>query len=222
MQRPGQKSNGDFDAAKPLENFIEIAVHPHCSDVGLATATGARPAQRCNAGGATHSHSRGTPVLSRTLTRADKRAESPSTRPATSFKNDERNSPRGGRPMSGFARPGSGSNEPSAVAGAALSASAMPRSSGRGREAGAITGLTRVRLHQIAEQPLSDRAPAARLLVPAGRPIRVLPSINAIAIREHCGGDCRLDECGHHQPLSAGNICGEASRVTLKTEAFVQ
>lgn len=82
-------------------------------------------------GGAHHSNSRGATVAPLATTRADKRAELPSARSATPFRDDERNLPRGCRKMSDFARPGAGIDEP-VPAGAAPSASAMPRKRGRG------------------------------------------------------------------------------------------
>lgn len=161
-------------------------------------------------GGTSNSYSRGPFQLP--LSRragADLRVEQPPrARPATSFRDDVRGFPQS--PPS--ARPGAGPNEPIVSAGAAPSASAMPRSM-VGEGGGRFPSLTPGRLHQIASQLGGDRAPAIRHSFPSRRSVGVLPSVDPVASREHCGGDCRFDPCGHYQPLSTGNICGGASQV---------
>lgn len=140
---------------------------------------------------------------------ADKRVELTPVRPATPFQDDVRGSFQS--PLS--ARPGAGPNEPIVSAGAAPSASAMPRSMVGEGGGWFPLGLTASRLHQIASQLGGDRAPAIRLLQPSASPIRLGFGVGSIAARERCGRDDRFNPSVHHQPLSTGNICGGASQV---------
>lgn len=215
LQLPKDAANDKFEghpSAVRSDDEAALAVkviHSNCSVVRFATANGARPADLCNeSGGASTSNSRLSfklPLSSEAG--ADKRVELTPVRPATPFQDDVRGSFQS--PLS--ARLGAGRS--SGPAGAAPSASAMPRSMVGEGGGWFPLGLTASRLRQVTGQLGGDRAPAIRLLQPSASPIRLGFGVVPIAARERCGGDHRFCECGHHQPLSTGNICGGASQV---------